>query len=230
MRLAVGVVARADLQRLASARRADGHRGRRARRRTRRAWPRGAGVRADLRAELRGGRRGRRRRRRAGRRASSLPGRPRPSGPRRPCWSDSAWPLNANSPKRIRNATSDVHRRPGGDDDDALPHRLACSRRGARRSGGISSAGFIPRDLHVAAERDRPDGVLGLAALDLADQRREEQREALDAHPDRLGGGEVAELVEDDQQREADEGEEPRLTRAPRSARRPAARAARSAS
>ena len=38
------------------------------------------------------------------------------------------------------------------------------------------------------------------------EQRREEQREALDAHADRLGRDEVPELVQDDQRREAGEG------------------------
>ena len=65
------------------------------------------------------------------------------------------------------------------------------------------------RDAHVAAERDRADGVLRLAAAHARDQRREEQREALHAHPDRLGRAEVARLVEDDQRGEAEEGEHP---------------------
>ena len=64
-------------------------------------------------------------------------------------------------------------------------------------------------DLHVAAERDRFDPVLGLAALERPDRRPEEEEEALDPHPRRLGGDEVAGLVEDDQQAEADEDEEP---------------------
>ena len=77
-----------------------------------------------------------------------------------------------------------------------------------------------PGDLHVAAERDRPDRVLGLAAPAARDQRREEQREALDAHADRLGRGEVPELVQDDQRGEAEEREQPsscvhRLTSSP---------------
>ena len=43
----------------------------------------------------------------------------------------------------------------------------------------------------------------------LHDERREEQREPLDPHADRLRGDEVAELVQDDQRREAREREEP---------------------
>ena len=43
----------------------------------------------------------------------------------------------------------------------------------------------------------------------LRQQRREEEREALDAHPGGLGRSEVAELVQDDQRGEAEEGEQP---------------------
>ena len=106
----------------------------------------------------------------------------------------------------------DVDRRAGRDDRDALPHRLAVVgamldlRRDLLRR---VHAG----DLHVAAERDRADRVLGLAAADAAEQRREEQREALDAHADRLGGREVPGLVQDDQRSEAEEGEQPAQAR-----------------
>ena len=47
------------------------------------------------------------------------------------------------------------------------------------------------------------------AAAGLRPQRREEQREALDAHADRLGRREVAELVQHDQGREAQERQQP---------------------
>jgi len=43
----------------------------------------------------------------------------------------------------------------------------------------------------------------------LKQRRREEQREALHAHADRLGCGEVPELVKHDQQHEADERDDP---------------------
>ena len=103
----------------------------------------------------------------------------------------------------------DVDERSRRDHDDALPHLLAQvgPRRDVRRHLLVRThAG----DLHVAAERDRPDRVLGLRALGppAEDQRREEQREALDAHPDRLGGGEVPGFMQDDQRGEADEGED----------------------
>ena len=39
-------------------------------------------------------------------------------------------------------------------------------------------------------------------------QRPEEQREALDAHPDGLRRGEVPDLVQEDQRGEAEEGED----------------------
>src|SRR5918996_4517606 len=63
-------------------------------------------------------------------------------------------------------------------------------------------------DLHVAAERDRADRVLGLAAAVAREQRWEEEREPLDPHADRLGGREVPQLVQDDQGGEAEEGEQ----------------------
>jgi hypothetical protein len=68
--------------------------------------------------------------------------------------------------------------------------------------------GVHPGDPHVAAQRDRADAVLRLAALDLEQQRREEQREALDTHADGLGRGEVAGLVQDDEQGEPCECQE----------------------
>src|SRR3712207_4770056 len=73
--------------------------------------------------------------------------------------------------------------------------------------------------------RDGADRVLGLATADPGEQRREEQREALDAHADRLGGREVPELVEDDERREAEEREEEAHAAAPTSATSAAATA-----
>src|SRR5205807_2130003 len=49
------------------------------------------------------------------------------------------------------------------------------------------------------------DPVLGLAAAGLDEQWPKEQREPLDAHPDRLGGDEMTELMQDDQRGEAEE-------------------------
>src|SRR4029078_13613014 len=65
-----------------------------------------------------------------------------------------------------------------------------------------------PADLHVAARGNRADRVFGLPPLDPPDRRREEQREALHAHPHRLRRAEVAQLLEHHEQREADEGQD----------------------
>ena len=102
----------------------------------------------------------------------------------------------------------DVHGGAGADHDDPLPDRLAV----------VGTVGDLRRnlllrihagDFHVAAERDRFDPVLGLAALERPDRRAEEEEEALDPHPGRLGGDVVAGLVEHDQQAEADEDVDP---------------------
>ncbi len=106
-----------------------------------------------------------------------------------------------------REGDQEVHERPGGDHDDALPDRLreVGPMRDLRRDALVR---VHPGDLHVAAERHGPDRVLRLPPPVLEQQRREEQREALDPHPDGLRRGEVAELVQDDQGGEAGEGEE----------------------
>src|SRR5262249_28102520 len=100
------------------------------------------------------------------------------------------------------------------DHHDALPDRLVVVRAAldVRRQllRRVHAA-----DLHVAPERDRADAVLGLALADLGDQRREEQREALHAHPPRLRGPAVAELVQDDQRGKAEEGQDPGHARTP---------------
>ena len=120
----------------------------------------------------------------------------------------SATPQPEQQHHQEQEGQHDVDRRAGGDDDDPLPDRLA----------EVGAVGDLRRDLlrrvhardpHVAAERDRADRVLRLAAAHAAEQRREEEREALHAHPDGLGGREVAELVQDDQRGEAQEGEQP---------------------
>ena len=98
----------------------------------------------------------------------------------------------------------DVHAGSREDHDDPLPGRLAVV--GAARRLGIEVLDLLrvhAGDLHVAARRDRADRVLGLAALDPEERRREEQREALDAHADGLRDREVPELVQDDQHDDA---------------------------
>jgi hypothetical protein len=111
-------------------------------------------------------------------------------------------------------AEREVHGRAGEDHDDSLPDGLgvvgAVANLLRELLGGVHAA-----DLHVAAERDGADRILGLADLLAHEQRREEQREALHPHAHRLGGGEVPRLVEHDQHHEADERQEPAHARAP---------------
>ena len=64
------------------------------------------------------------------------------------------------------------------------------------------------RDLHVAAERDRADAVLDALALDLGERRRKTDVEAPRAHADRSRGEEVARLVDEDEQAQADDRDE----------------------
>ena len=63
-------------------------------------------------------------------------------------------------------------------------------------------------DLHVAAERNRPDSVLDPVARDLHQRRREAQVEPARPHTDRPRDEEVAGLVEEDQNRETKDGNE----------------------
>src|SRR3954452_12655053 len=137
-------------------------------------------------------------------------------------------PVKRDDGPHEHEGDEEVHRRPRRDYDDALPGWLVevGARRDLRRELLV---GAHPGDLHVAAEWDRPDGVLGLAAAELGQQRREEEREALDAHPGGLGRGEVPELVQDDERGEAEEGEQPAQVRTAISSD-PTVRASRSAS
>ena len=64
------------------------------------------------------------------------------------------------------------------------------------------------RDLHVAAERDRADAVLDALPLDLGERRRKADVEAPRAHADRPRGEEVARLVDEDEQAQADDRDE----------------------
>src|SRR5918992_5104473 len=70
----------------------------------------------------------------------------------------------------------------------------------------VADRGLVhPRDLHVAPERDRPDPVLDSVPDALHERRREEHVEPARAHPDRERDEEVAELVDEDQEREPDD-------------------------
>ena len=64
-------------------------------------------------------------------------------------------------------------------------------------------------DLHVAAARGSRRSRTRSRRGGPEQRRREEQREALDAHADGLGRGEVAELVQDDQGADAEERQDP---------------------
>ncbi len=101
----------------------------------------------------------------------------------------------------------EVHRRPRRDHHDPLPDGLRVVGPVADLLGKILVR-VHPGDLHVAARGDRADRVLGLAHLLAPEGGREEQRELLHAHANRLRGAVVAELVEDHEQRKADEGQE----------------------
>ena len=122
----------------------------------------------------------------------------------------------------------EVDDRTGGDDHDPLPGRLRVVGPGAHlvREALVR---VHPRDLHVAARRDRPDRVFGLADLLPREQRREEQREALHPHAHGLGGREVARLVQDHEDDEAEEGQEPAHAATPWTSPRAVSRASASA-
>ena len=80
-----------------------------------------------------------------------------------------------------------------------------------RASPGSSVAlGLDPEDADVAAEREDPDLVLGLAQLDPDQGTAVAEREAQDLDVQQLRRGEVAELVDDhedpDQDEEVDDG------------------------
>ncbi len=65
-----------------------------------------------------------------------------------------------------------------------------------------------PRDLHEAAERDGADAVLDPVARALPDRRREADVEAPRPHPEAERHEEVAELVDEDQHTQADDGDD----------------------
>src|SRR5437763_9359547 len=83
-----------------------------------------------------------------------------------------------------------------------------------------------PRDLHVAAERDRPEAVLDPVPVPLDERRREADVAAARVHPDRAGGEEVAGLVDEDEEAEAEDRDDGHAGWSPRSATRRAAASA----
>jgi hypothetical protein len=66
-----------------------------------------------------------------------------------------------------------------------------------------------PRNAHVPAKRDRPDPVLDAVPFDLHDRRREADVESARLHSDKPCDREMAELVQQDEQREAEDDDEP---------------------
>ena len=84
-----------------------------------------------------------------------------------------------------------------------------------------------PRDLHVAAERDRADAVLDALAADLRERRREADVELPRPHPRGAGGEEMARLVHEHEEgeREDGDGEAHAATSASSAARRASASA-----
>jgi hypothetical protein len=121
-----------------------------------------------------------------------------------------------------------VHGRPRRDHHDPLPDGLGVVGPVADLLGEVLVR-VHPADLHVAARGDRADRVLGLPHLLAPDRRGEEERELLDPHAHPLGDAEVAQLVEDHEQREAHEGEheaEERHAATPRATSRACASAA----
>src|SRR5262245_24298466 len=76
------------------------------------------------------------------------------------------------------------------------------------------------RDLHVAAERDRADPVLDALAANLHERRREADVEAARPHLHQACRAEMTELVDEDEQREPEDGDEERHATSSRRASR----------
>ena len=100
-----------------------------------------------------------------------------------------------------------VDRRACSHDHDPFPRRLVAvsARHYLRRQ---SLFGAHPADLRVPPERDHADPVLGLPPGEFEQHRPEEQGEPLHPHPDRFGGEQVAELVQQDEQGDSEKGEQ----------------------
>src|SRR6202008_2343135 len=96
-------------------------------------------------------------------------------------------------------------------DDEALPARTAGEIAPVaqhRRVFGDVVLG-LALELDVPAEGDEGHAAVGVAPLEPDEPPPEAEREDEDAHPEGLGGDEVAELVEeDDDPEDGDEGQE----------------------
>jgi len=73
------------------------------------------------------------------------------------------------------------------------------------RNSGHAFVRIVAGHLHVAAERQRTDAVLGLASLHTENGRIEAELKLQDPDADALGGQKVPELVHEDEDTE-DEG------------------------
>src|ERR1700730_10283824 len=103
-----------------------------------------------------------------------------------------------------------VHRRARENHHDALPGCLGVVRAaGHLRLEVPDFLGVHARDLHVSPRRYRPHRILGLPPAHTDERRWEEQREALHAHADGLGDREVPELLEHDQDDDAEDCQDP---------------------
>ena len=90
-----------------------------------------------------------------------------------------------------------VHHRTGQRDRDATPRRLAVEAARAVLLGQLL-VGRLAEHLHVAAERQPGDHVLGLADAAAQDRGAEPDRESLHLDAEPLGDREVPELVTED--------------------------------
>jgi hypothetical protein len=98
-----------------------------------------------------------------------------------------------------------VHEHATRPEQRALAQRLAVQRFVPRITlvGGI-----LAGDHHVAAERHERQSEVGAIPGHAAQARAEAEREHLDAHPGGTRGQEVAELVDEDQEADAQSGQE----------------------
>ncbi len=108
-----------------------------------------------------------------------------------------------------------VHDHACRDHERASPYRLLIEVPRARFTGRpiqLAALDFLhdlvvhPAHLHVPAERNRAQHVLGLTALKTEHAGSEADREALDLDADGLGGPEVSELVHENEHAQNDDG------------------------
>src|SRR4029453_13948277 len=91
----------------------------------------------------------------------------------------------------------DVERGTGHEDAEAPPPRPAQELLGPARARLV---GLVSRETDVAAERNRRDAVLGLAAPEPREARAKAEREDWHGDLERLGHDEMPELVDEDEE------------------------------